>query len=137
MSKPFTTEMIPALVKRYRPRGWTVQESRHRWTWTSAEANHVRRTIYVPTLNDLDALQLFLHECGHIILKHWDHDQPKHKEEFEAEKFSLGILRNEGISVPKQNVLDAKVRVRGWISHDEARLISIKPHIRRWANAGA
>jgi hypothetical protein len=141
MALPVTTDKIAELVKRYRPRGWTIQQSRWRRATSerhaSGMADKTKRTLYVPTLVDIDALLIFLHECAHVILKHWDHPLPLHVVEFEAEKFAINVLRNENIRVSSELIDGARARVRGWVKYDEARNIPIKANVRRWANSGA
>lgn len=141
MSRPVTTEKIAELVKRYRPRGWTVQQSRHRRQtlerYASGLADPNKRTLYVPPLVDLPGLQVFLHESGHVILKHFDNALHFHVVEFEAEKFAINVLRNENIRVPIDLISGARSRVRYWVERDEARGIPIKANIRRWTNPGA
>jgi hypothetical protein len=134
MSRPrLTQERIDDIVKRYRPRGWRVRQSKHRWEWSSASANPSKRTLYVPTLDDADALYLYLHEAGHVRLGHFEHDIPAHREEFAAEHFAVHTLRTENVCVTKLMIKDAKYRVRLHIDADIKKGIPIQRHIARWA----
>jgi hypothetical protein len=92
-----TTARIGEIVKRHRPRGWRVRESKHRFKVNSGLADHNRRTLYVPTLIDESALFVFLHECGHVKHRHFDSDvkQPIHRDEFEAEQYAIHVFKNE------------------------------------------
>jgi hypothetical protein len=129
-----TRERIDEIVKRYRPKGWRVRESKHRYKSRSALADPARRVFYVPTLCDANALFLFLHECGHVHLRHWHIKQPAHREEFEAERYAANTLRSEGIQLPRWILDDARTRVGMHIEDDERRGIAIQPHVRRWTN---
>jgi hypothetical protein len=133
MPRKLTQERIDEIVKRYRPRGWRVSQSRHRWDWSSASANPARRTLYVPTLKDDDSLFLYLHEVGHIVLKHFDNDLPAHREEFEAERFAVHVFRTENIPVTKLILSDLRDRLCSHISADMKRGVKIQRHIARWA----
>jgi hypothetical protein len=129
------TARIGEIVKRHRPRGWRVRESKHRFKVNSGLADHNRRTLYVPTLIDESALFLFLHECGHVKHRHFDSDvnQPIHRDEFEAEQYAIHVFKNEGIRLPRELLSRARERVRHWIAHDEKHGVPIQAHVRRWA----
>ena len=141
MSRRLSQERINEIVKRYRPRGWRVRQSKYRWAWESAEADdgtkdgvRVRpRTISVPTLKDDDSLFLYLHECGHVHQGHFKLGLPKHREEFEAERYALHVFRNEGIPVTKAIMKAVRARLRGWIDYDIKRGVKVQHHIARWA----
>lgn len=133
MPRALTQERINEIVKRHRPRGWRVLQSKYRWTWESAEADDKRRTIAVPTLKDDDSLFLYLHEVGHIVQNHFKLKLPRHREEFEAERFALHIFRNEGIPVTKAIMKAVRARLRGQIDYDIKRNVPIQHHIARWA----
>jgi hypothetical protein len=133
MPKALTKERINEIVKRYRPRGWKIVESKQRWEWSSAAVWSGNRTIYAPSLIDDDSLFLYLHEVGHVRLGHFDIDIPKHREEFAAECFAFHAFRAEGIPITKLIAEDAKTRIRIWIGRDTKKGIPIQHHIARWA----
>ncbi len=133
MPRKLTQERINEIVKRHRPRGWRVRQSHHRWKWESAEADDVRRTLYVPTLKDDDSLFLYLHECGHVNQGHFKLKLPRHREEFEAERYALHVFRNEGIPVTKAIMKGVRSRLCGHIEYDIRRNVPIQRHIARWA----
>jgi hypothetical protein len=133
MSRVLTQERIDEIVKRYRPRGWRVRQSRHRWEWKSASANYNRRTLYVPTLKDAPSLFLYLHECGHVHQGHFKITLPRHREEFEAERYALHVFRNEGIPVTKAIMSGVRYRLGIHIEYDIKRNTPIQRHIARWA----
>lgn len=129
-------DRIDAIVKRHRPKGWRVRESRHRYAVTSAEAHYEKRTLYVPTLCDTGSLFLFLHECGHVVSGHFHTSLPQHREEYEAERYAIHVFRNEGVPLSRNLLGEARSRVRGIINQDANRGIKIQPHIARWAKHG-
>jgi hypothetical protein len=143
MARKLTQERIDEIVKRYRPRGWRVRQSKYRWNWESAEAddgvrNGVRvkpRTISVPTLIDADSLFLYLHEVGHVTLGHFQHKLPRHREEFEAERFALHVFRSEGIPVTKKIMKGVRARLNVHIQYDIDHDVPIQHHIARWAKS--
>jgi len=133
MSRRLSQERIDEIVKRHRPRGWRVRQSKHRWAWESAEADDKARILSVPTLKDDDSLFLYLHEVGHVKQDHFKLKLPKHREEFEAERFALHVFRNEGIPVTKAIMKSLRARLRGWIDYDIKRGVKVQHHIARWA----
>jgi hypothetical protein len=133
MSRVLTQERINEIVKRHRPRGWRVRQSRHRWTWESAEADNIKRILSVPTLKDDISLFLYLHECGHVHQDHFKIALPRHREEFEAERYALHVFRNEGIPVTKAIMSGVRYRLGIHIEYDIKRNTPIQRHIARWA----
>lgn len=131
---PLAQERIDEIVKRHRPRGWRIAQSKLRWTWSSARAEWKRRVLFVPTLKDDDSLFLYLHEVGHIVRRHWDVDLPKHREEFEAEHFAIHVFKTEGIPITKLIISDVKYRLREHIASDKKLGVPIERHIARWVN---
>lgn len=139
MKAPLTRDRINDIVKRYRPKGWRIAESHHRWKWSSAEADDTKHVLRVPTLQDAESLFLYLHEVGHVLQRHFTIRPalPHHREEFEAEKFAMMVFRNEGIAVDRDILEAARVRVRGAIERDERRGVKISFYVARWANRQA
>lgn len=133
MPRALTQERINEIVKRHRPRGWRIAQSKHRWDWSSASADWARRTLSVPTLKDDDSLFLYLHEIGHIVRRHFSLKLAHHREEFEAEHFAVHVFRTEGIPVTKLIISDARDRLCAAIEADTKKQIPIQRHIARWA----
>jgi len=131
-----TQERINGVVHRHRPKGWRVRESKHRYAVSSAEAHYEKRTLYVPTICDKNSLFIFLHECGHVVSRHFHLDLTAHREEFEAERYAIHVFRNEGIPLPRSVLDEARSRIRGIINQDIRKGIRIQPHIARWAKHG-
>lgn len=136
MPRIITPEQLAVIAKRHRPKGWTVRYSKHRYHWCSAEANGDTRTIYAPVLKDVESLFLYLHEVGHVKQDHFNLKLPRHREEYEAERYALHILRVEGIPVKHEYIDTARARLRGSIDYDLRRKVKIQRHIARWAKHG-
>lgn len=131
--RKLTQERINEIVKRHKPRGWRVRQSSHRWTWESAEADNAERTLSVPTIICDVSLFLYLHECGHVHQGHFRIKLPRHREEFEAERYALHVFRTEGIPVTKDIMKGVRSRLCGHINYDIKRGVPIQRHIARWA----
>lgn len=136
MPRTITKERLAAIAKRHRPKGWKVRHSWHRFYWCSAAADGKTRTIYAPVLYDVESLFLYLHEVGHVKLNHFTLKLSHHREEYEAERYALHLLRVEGIPVKHEYVEAARSRLCGWINHDIRRKVKIQRHIARWAKHG-
>lgn len=134
--RPLTLEQIAEIVKRYRPRGWRIRQSHHRWVWRTALVVWETKTIHVPTLKDEESLFIFMHEVGHITHGHFRMGLSSHREEFEAERFAIHIFRTEGIPVTQSIMNLARLRIQEWIKRDLKEDVVIQPHIARWAKYG-
>ena len=126
--------MYEGIVKRHRPRGWRVCYSKRKDAALEYVRKHPRcepkqdiacaepskRTIYAPHTVDPFSLQILLHEFGHVHLHHWDQGKSvEHREEFEAERWAMEIMRMEGVKVPRIGMSRAKLYVRSCIKSDE------------------
>jgi len=134
MARAMSPERINDLVKRHRPRGWRVAQSKHRYKWDSAACCNVKRILYVPTLKDDESLFLFFHEVGHVLKKHFSRNLPHHVEEFEAELYAVHLFRAENIPVTKYIRQCIRERLCSWIESDRKKGVPIQRHIARWAN---
>lgn len=68
-------------------------------------------TLRAPRPATRKALYIFLHECGHFALGHLpkgSSGKPRHREEYEAERFAIEKMRLGGIPVPAKMVQRAK-----------------------------
>jgi hypothetical protein len=128
-----TADLIRQIVKRHKPRGWRVRESKHRYNVVSGSAHWDKRTLYVPTLKDAISLFVFLHECGHVHMRHFHLTQPDHRQEYEAELYAVHVFRSEGIPLSRSLLALAKERVKRVVEIDERHGIKIQAHVRRWA----
>ena len=129
-------EEVDELVKRYRPPGWTLKyKAKGKDIWTQCYAKKEIKEILCPNpYHGRNELFVFIHECGHYWLRHWDRGlNHYHVEEYEAERWAIETLRRHGIAVPRRGLHEAKKYVRWCISQDEKKGIEIKSHVRRWA----
>lgn len=127
-----TRERITSLVKRYRPRGWSIKAS-HRHE-TGGDADSETRTITVPRLETVWALHIFFHECGHVYRDHFKRfDMCSHQEEYEAEIYALHLMKAEGIHIPAYIIKGARENVRLRCVEDAAKWLQIDRKIARWA----
>ena len=123
---------IAKLVKRYRPRGWSLKVS-HRHE-TGGLADEETMTITVPRMETVWALHIFFHECGHVYRGHFDRmDISSHREEYEAEEYALHLMRAEGIHIPAHIIEGARKNVRLRCQEDAAKCLQIDRKIARWA----
>jgi len=126
-------DFIKTIVRKYRPKGWRVRESKRRSKSQSGLAVWKTKTLLVPVLEDGPSLFVFLHECGHVRLGHGTVPRPRHQEEYEAEKFAIHAMKVEGLSISPGVLNHAKINVWNRIAEDEAKGIKISKHILRWA----
>lgn len=144
---------ITEIIQRHRPHGVELRwKQRHYYSvnrvlgvqtpFRPAHACDRRNEIYCADPRRFEdesdrrrALAIFLHECGHFRAGkgHFRAQLFRHVEEYEAERWGQGMMRLEGIAVPRAELRAAKVYVRDCIKEDEVRGIKIASHIRRWS----
>lgn len=117
--------------------GWEHLEQPQRIFYNTALSLHDEssRIIFTPPIRDAKALFVFLHECGHVRLGHFEERLPRHVEEYQAEKFAIFAMGLEGIPVAKEWVADAKYLVRRFVAEDIRRGIPICGRVARWCGA--
>lgn len=148
--------MYDDIIKRHRPRGWRIAFSRRRdkaadkarklymrkrmpalkpgMSNVIAICDNGRKTIYAPHVVDEFTLQILLHECGHVHMKHFTHGKScMHKEEWEAERWSMEIMRMEGIAVTPLIKRGVRRYIKLCLDHDESHGVPIHMHIERYA----
>src|SRR5271166_3741566 len=54
-------------------------------------------------------LYMFIHECGHLLLKHSQRIAPRNIAEFEADEYATKAMNREGIPIPPGVVRNAGV----------------------------
>lgn len=150
LSNNITPARVAAILERYNPAGWKVSETPARernlraWlgdapgkSFVVGRAYFTRKLITVPKLDDIEAIATYLHECGHVLLRHCDElgwpCLPLHVMEYEAETFSIGILHVEGLRVTKRLVEGARQYVRDCIAVDRKEGLKIRGYVERWA----
>ena len=125
-----------AIAKRYRPVGVKVRFKRPGTNLAPAHAKIYRdgrKEIYSPPPTTRDGLFYFLHECAHLILRHWHVKIPVWRQEYEAEQWAIATFRREGIPVSKAMTKDAKGYVKKLITAHVRRGRKMPPSkILRW-----
>ena len=104
-----------SIAKRYRPIGVKVRFKTKSKRLAPAHAKLFKdgtKEIYSPPPDTRDGLFYFLHECAHLILRHWHVKIPVWRQEYEAEQWAMATMRREGIPVSKAMTKDAKAYVR-------------------------
>jgi hypothetical protein len=145
--------MYEQIIKRHRPRGYRVIYSKRK-DKIAAEAlefysrvplprklpapqvvalcDPEKRLIYAPHVVEEFTLQILLHEFGHVHLDHWGKGASvQHREEYEAERWAIEIMRMEGISVPRAAEARFRRYIRLCIKEDAAKGIVIQRHVAR------
>ena len=133
MSHLSSQKQIDGIVRRHLPRGWqhVVASAGPYWAYADSEHRHI---VTSQPVSDRWWLQMFLHEVGHVRIKHHKDNPPRHVEEYEAEIYALEVMRHEGVPVTRAGLRRAKVNVDGRIIEDRYKDVEILPHIEKWAN---
>lgn len=95
-----------------------------------AHASINKKEILAPRPDTPEALYVFLHECAHFNLKHWNVDRDEYINEYEAERWAAMIMRLEGVPVPRRMVAGAKKYVRDCIL--EEKPTNVPGYIKKW-----
>lgn len=153
-----SSEEIYRIVKRHHPRGWRIYFSKRRTDIALAAKDKDERGVRRDGLincayTDFEkriirsphplceyTLQILLHEFAHVHLKHITYvgdpptkGIPLHRQEFEADRWSMEIMRIEGITVTKAIVLSHKRYLRRCIKRDKADGVLIHKHVQKRA----
>lgn len=149
--------MYEAIVKRHKPQGWVVRTkklycdraatykvellTKKRLTsplHTLAETcvfDDGTKFIYIPKVVDEFTLQIVLHEFGHVRLGHLRADykgSPSHKEEWEAERWAINVMRTEGVVVTKEVIRSMRRYLKRLLAQDEAKGKPIHRPVRKF-----
>jgi hypothetical protein len=95
-------ERFTAIALKYVPAGYVVEYRK------SLSGYCTKTTITAPRPVTRKSLYIFLHECAHAQLGHFDRKRPRHVEEMEAEKWAHRVMRENGVSVPRSMTRRAK-----------------------------
>lgn len=127
-----TQEQIDTIVRLHKPRGWKLDAK----GWRRGVASPATKTISCADLTTDYGLQSFLHECGHVHLGHFKFDPPlpHHVEEYQAERYSWGVLDAWGFPHSESLKVWGRAYIRSWIKKDRAAGVPIDPKIEEWAN---
>lgn len=123
--------MYEEIVKRYKPKGWKIIHRSKASPDALALSIHDAKgkRIICPKVVDRPTLFLYLHECGHVHLGHFKLTLETAREEYEAERWAMNTMRQEGIPVPRQVIKDAKWRVKKHIKDAGG---SAPAHVKRY-----
>jgi hypothetical protein len=135
MGKKFNPAKLLAVAKRYKPLGVRVRFKRGKKLGPAYAIilPNGEREILSPRPVTREGLFYFLHECGHLVLRHWHVDIPVWQQEYEAELWAMATMRREGIPVSIQSIRDAKEYVRGIVvAHIEKGLPKPPVRVLRW-----
>lgn len=92
------------IVRRYKPRGWHLVEGDPGEGLDGyAESEPFGPVICVRPITSPYRLFVFLHEVGHVRMKHLGQRKmlPVHVQESEAEQFAIDAFDREGLPLPK------------------------------------
>lgn len=103
-----------SIVNKHRPAGYMLR--RRRMTALDGVARFERIICVSKELEGTDALFVFLHECGHVHMKHMIGDGkvsgPRWREEYEADQYAIQSMREGGIPVPRERLKHQKQIIR-------------------------
>lgn len=89
----------------YIPKGMRVTRLPRLWGWVAGIKGQPYSVMRVPYPFTLAALQITLHECGHVAHEHWtlkNRRRANHAIETEAEQWSIDVFEREGIVLPRR-----------------------------------
>jgi hypothetical protein len=97
-----------------------------------------REEMLVPRPETLHALAYYLHECAHFHLRHFDAEEARTKklrdlyvggaaetvaqQEYEAEQWTIGTLRREGLAVPEYIMQEMRDYVKQCLEESGGRI---------------
>lgn len=117
------------IATKYTPPNVTVKYRKS----LSGVARFATTTLEAPEPKTRASLYIYLHECAHFHLEHWNRKKPRYVQEYEAEQWATKTMRAEGIPVPKKMLDRAKAYVtRKVIQAQDRGLKNLNPNIRRY-----
>jgi hypothetical protein len=84
-------------------------------------------------------LYVWIHECGHVRLRHAERAVFHHVAEFEAEEFAHVVFAEEGLEVPESMTRNAETNVRINLMKDMLLYgfgCAIDPRVVCWLDGG-
>lgn len=109
------------VVKAHRPVGYKLE--RRRMTANNGEARLEMTIVINKELEGATALFVFLHECGHVHLKHLKGNGklagPNWNEEWEADQYAIGAMKKAGVPIPRAILAHHKSLVRELIEQSD------------------
>jgi predicted sulfurtransferase len=102
------------LIKQHMPKGFKLKFKKLRGGILAYA--HFVREIVVEQVLDAKELFIFLHEAGHVHLRHVYEEVPENwREEYEADQYAIKAMRAAGVPVPRECVKWHKEIVRDMI----------------------
>ena len=139
--------MYEEIAAKYAPKGIAIKWKRG-GKILPAHGVLMHKYMLVPKPVSRDALYVFLHECAHFHLKHFDADQTDDRklklaytgntaqslaeQEYEAEQWASHIMQTNGIAVPRGMTRRARLYVYSCLTQDEAHKTETRKHVRDW-----
>ena len=110
-----------AIARAHKPRGWKVVERpapSDEWCEVGYVLWDYKKMVTTPIVN-VDGLMTFLHECGHVHMKHGaDSAPPPWEQEYEAERYAIEAARAAGVVVPRTIMVEARHNVQARLPAD-------------------
>jgi hypothetical protein len=95
------------VAKQYTPEGVEVVYRKS----LTGRAKYTTKTLHAPEPKTRRSLYIYLHECAHFYLEHQKRSQPRHRQEYEAERWAMQAMHTAGLAVPKKESQRAKRHV--------------------------
>ena len=103
-TKPNIAACYEEIVKAHRPSGYQLKTK----TLRGADSGYVhfkREIVIHEGITTPSELFVYLHECGHIrnghVTDHPKKQQPKWREEYEADQYAIMAMRDAGRPIPR------------------------------------
>jgi hypothetical protein len=114
------------IVKKHKPRGYRLLMRKLNATYGLAQ--FVRQITIDRELPEREALFYFLHECGHVNLRHLKVEQqfqPTWLMEYEADQYAIKAMKADGIPIPRRCISENKEVMRDYIkkAHDIGQMV--------------
>lgn len=102
------------IVKQHRPAGYKL--ARRKMTRLNGYARFERAIVVNRDLKGADALFVFLHECGHVHLRHLCGEGSittfsRARDEYEADQYAIKAMREAGVAIPRHTLARHKALV--------------------------
>jgi hypothetical protein len=126
-------ERYKEIVRQHRPAGYQLTER-------SMNANYglttFSRSISCEPIVDSASLFIFLHECGHVHLKHLTRKVklPTWREEYEADQYAIHAMKALGIPLPRVRLREAKEVLRDDILKGQHKHEEIDEEVLKYAH---
>lgn len=137
-----TRAVMTAVIEHALLPGWKV---RYGADATAGLCEWTKKTLLVPRRISYASLWIFFHELGHAtrivagvfppVLLQRGAPGTCADEEFHAEQFAIGKMRQYGFRVDRLVLADAKEYVRKWIAKDDRKQWPVQARVRKWATS--